>query len=95
MCIYVYTYVYIYIYIHTYTRIHTSYIHVYIYPLLCSRTPASSKATRRSSRIGAKDCTPEITKVKFQWKVPVNVHWNFLVKIHWKSVNTLKNTTDK
>ena len=44
---------------------------------------------------GAKDSTPEITKVKLHWKVPVNVHWKFPVEINWKSDNPLENTTEK
>ena len=28
--------------------------------------------------LGAEDCTPEITKVKFRWKIPLEIHRNFL-----------------
>ena len=34
--------------------------------------------------VRAKDYTPETTKVKFHWKVPLKVHWKFPVKIHGK-----------
>ena len=39
--------------------------------------------------------TPEISKVKFHWKMPLKIHWTIPVKIHWKSDNPLENTTDK
>ena len=30
--------------------------------------------------VGARHYTPELTKVLFQWKVPLNVHWTCSVK---------------
>ena len=36
-------------------------------------------SSSRSSIVGADDCTPEIAKVKFRWKVPLNIHWTFAV----------------
>ena len=37
--------------------------------------------------------TPEITKVKSHWKVPLNIHWTIPVQIHWTSDDPLGNTT--
>ena len=39
--------------------------------------------------------TPEITTVKLQRYVPLNMHWTIPVKIRWKSDNPLEYTTDK
>ena len=52
---------------------------------------------------GQTDYTPEHARVKFHWKVPVNVrwevpvdvHWRFPVKVHWTSDNPPENTLDK
>ena len=55
------------------------YIYIYIYILL----------------VGAKDYTPEITKVKFHWKMPREIHWTIPIKTHWRSDNPLGNTTEK
>ena len=43
----------------------------------------------------SKDCTPEVAKVKFRRKMPLEVHWKIPVKIHWTSDSPLENTTDK
>ena len=43
----------------------------------------------------AKYYTPELAKVKFHWKMTVNVHRNFPVKIHRESDNPFENTGDK
>ena len=34
--------------------------------------------------------TPEITKVKMCWKIPLKVHWGIPVKIHWASDNPVE-----
>ena len=74
--IYIYTYIYIYIYIYIYFRSRAA---------CCSggspwpgaaATPPASPATP-PSRFGAKYCTPEITKVKFHWKMPLKIHDDF------------------
>ena len=65
---------------------------------------AKKRPQRRPAPFGAKYYTPELTKVKFHWKVPMNIHWQFPVKstgkvtILWKmpleSEHPLENTTD-
>ena len=55
-------------------------------------------------RLGAKDYTPEITKVKFRWKMQLNILWELAVKstgkvtILWKipltNEHLLENATD-
>ena len=42
---------------------------------------------------GAKYYTPEITRVKFHWKMPLNIHWTFPVRSTGK-VTILWNTTE-
>ena len=46
-------------------------------------------------KIGANDDTPEITKVKLYWKMPLNIRWAFPVKIHTTSDNPLEKAADK
>ena len=60
------------------------------------RRVTGARRARRSTRRRAAPCfgatcyTPEITKVKFHWKMPVKVHWQFpatstgQVTILWK-----------
>ena len=40
---------------------------------------------RSTTRFGAKCYTPEITQVKFHWKLPLNIHWIFRIKSDWKT----------
>ena len=44
--------------------------------------PVSSVSCRAHS-FGAKYCTPEVTKVKCHWKMPLKVHWKMPLEIHW------------
>ena len=63
-----------------------------------------SRFRRTLPEFGTKYYTPELTKVKFHWKDPVNVHWIFPIKIIrkvnilWtmplKRENPLENATD-
>ena len=39
--------------------------------------------------------SPEITKVKLRWKMPLKIHWNFPVKIRWESDNPAENTAEQ
>ena len=39
--------------------------------------------------------TPEITKVKFHRKMPLNIHWTTAVTIHWESEHPLEHTAYK
>ena len=39
--------------------------------------------------------TPDVTKVRFHWKMPLKIHWICPVQIHWESDNPLEHTTDK
>ena len=43
----------------------------------------------------AKGYTPAITKVKFRWRMPLNIHWGSPVEIHWESDNPLEPATEK
>ena len=45
-------------------------------------------------RVGAKDYTPELTKVKRRWKMPLKISWTVPVKIRRKSDNPFENATD-
>ena len=40
-----------------------------------------------SLSFGAKDNTPDLTKVKIRWKTPLRIHWKVPVKLHWRSDN--------
>ena len=44
---------------------------------------------------GAKDHTPEITKVTFHWKLPLEIQWKFPQTYHWESDSPFENTADK
>ena len=80
-------YVYVYIYIYTYIHI---YIYIYIY------RPRRGGAERDVlSGSGAKDYTPDLTKMKVHGKMSLKVHWIIPVQIHWTSDNPLENTTEK
>ena len=39
--------------------------------------------------------TPEITKVKFDWTMPLKVHWTIPETIHWTSDNPLETNAEK
>ena len=62
------------------------YIHIYIYIYI----PTPNTVYAR-----AKYYKPEFSKVKFPWKMPLEVLWTIPVEIHWKSDDPLDNTTDK
>ena len=47
------------------------------------------------TKFGAEDYTPEITKVKCHWKMPLIIHREIPETIHWTSDNPFGNTTDK
>ena len=71
------------IYIYIYTCIHICiYIYIYIYG-------------QRGRSVRTRCYTPEIAKVNFCRKMPLNIHWQIPVKIHWESDNPLEHTTDK
>ena len=59
---YIYTYIYIYIYIHTYK-------YIYIYTHIRGPWMMPSRARSPPPRTRAKYYAPEITKVKFHWKM--------------------------
>ena len=44
--------------------------------------------------LGAKYYTPEITKVTFDWNIPLNIHWKFPINIHWEGDNPLENAAE-
>ena len=58
-------------------------------------TPISYIAGKGDPRAGAKDYTPEITKMRIHRKLPLKIHLTILGEIHWKSDNPLEDTTDK
>ena len=62
---------------------------------IIGREAADRGGPRGREAVGAKDYTPEFTKVKFHWKIRLIIHWAIPVKIHWGSDNPLENTTDK
>ena len=60
MYVYVYIYIYIYIYIHTYS------IHI--------GRRRSSAGGRGSPKVGARYYTPDLTKLKVRWRMPLEIH---------------------
>ena len=46
-----------------------------------------------SAIFGARDYTPDIAKVKFHWRMQLNIHWTIPVKIQRKSGNPLEHTS--
>ena len=50
---------------------------------------------RADEELRAKDHTPEITKIKLRWKMPLKCHSNCPMEIHLKSGNPLENTTEQ
>ena len=44
--------------------------------------------------IGARDRTPELTKVKVHWKYPVETHWKTPLGIRWKSDESLEHAIE-
>ena len=67
---------YIYIYTHIYTHLSLSLsLHIYIY----IHIGGDGYQHGPTEKLGAKDYTPELTKVKLCWKVSV-VDWTFPVK---------------
>ena len=52
-------------------------------------------ASRPFCQSGQKYYTPEISKVKIHWKMPLQVHWTIPVRIHWTSDNPFEHTNDK
>ena len=53
-----------------------------------------SNATSRTTRFGAKYCTPEITKTKFHSKFQLKMQWTNPMKIHWENSNPLENAAE-
>ena len=41
------------------------------------------------------DHTPEVTKVKFHWRMPLEVHRTFPATIRWERDNPSEHATDK
>ena len=55
----------------------------------------ASPPARRPAPVRANYYTPEITKVKFHWKLQLTIFWTTPVKIHWKHDNPLEHATGK
>ena len=83
------------------------YIYIYIYDLevLPRREGAggdgallqgaSGEPGGYSEEVRAKYYTPEITKMKFPWEMPLNMHRTTLVTINWNSDIPLEHTADR
>ena len=65
------------------------YIYIYIYVDICCIVCI------RTQGLAGQNITPELTKVKFYWNMPLNIHGKFPVTIHWESYNSLENTAEK
>ena len=55
----------------------------------------NSNSNSNSNSIGAKDYTPDVTKVNFHRNMPLKICWLVPVKIHWASDTPLENTTEQ
>ena len=58
------------------------------------RSAPEGRERSPSSQLGAKDCIPEVARVKFHWNMPRKIHWTLPVRIHWGSDNPLEHATE-
>ena len=71
------------------------YIYICVYIYIGERALGAGPAAEGGQGLGARYYTPEIAKVKFRWKVPLNIHWRFPVQTHWESDNPFEHTAEK